>query len=193
MGTMQPPAVPLAPSSGNTLAVWSLVLGILSVTGCFMCLGIGGLLFAIPAVICGHLARAHMKRSGRREYDGLSLAGIITGYIALGIGIMLSPLLLAIAIPSFVHARERSMQNACAANLRMITMAKDAYAADHKGAAPASLDEITGPMLYLNQRPACPEKGEYIIGGGDENPTCSIHGEPTAKRPRVERDIPVEK
>jgi hypothetical protein len=57
----------------SALAIWSLVLGILSLT-CF------GFLSGIPAVICGHIARSEIKKSeGRLEGEGMALAGLITG------------------------------------------------------------------------------------------------------------------
>jgi hypothetical protein len=62
-----------APSSTNGLAIASLVLGLvgLCVTG-------------IPAVITGHIARSQIKRTGQSG-DGLALAGLIIGYVVLGL------------------------------------------------------------------------------------------------------------
>src|ERR1043166_6969263 len=44
------------------LAIWSLVLGILAVVLSVVCIGP---LFAIPAVICGHVAHSRLQRAGR--------------------------------------------------------------------------------------------------------------------------------
>ena len=42
------------------------------------------LLFAIPAVICGHVALGRIKRSGGTlAGEGLAQAGLITGYVTL--------------------------------------------------------------------------------------------------------------
>jgi hypothetical protein len=61
------------------LAVTSLVLGILSVTFCNVFTG-------IPAIICGHIARARILRSnGTLGGDGLAIAGLVTGYISIGL------------------------------------------------------------------------------------------------------------
>lgn len=58
-------------------AVWSLVLGILSM----VCLGP---LAAIPAIICGHTSRTKIRASGGRlTGDGMALAGLILGYVSL--------------------------------------------------------------------------------------------------------------
>ena len=39
-------------------------------------------LTAIPAVICGHVARRQMKLTGQRG-DGLATSGLVLGYMAL--------------------------------------------------------------------------------------------------------------
>src|SRR6516225_3482216 len=59
-------------------AIWSLILAILS----FTC---GWLFTAIPAIICGHVARAKIRKSGGTlEGKNIAIAGLILGYIALG-------------------------------------------------------------------------------------------------------------
>ncbi|MCB1229548.1 MAG: DUF4190 domain-containing protein [Verrucomicrobiae bacterium] len=56
----------------STLAVWSFVLGLI---------GLCGVLFAIAAIICGHLGRARLARSaGRLSGGGFALTGLILGY-----------------------------------------------------------------------------------------------------------------
>jgi hypothetical protein len=77
-----PPAPPTAP-----VAIWSLVLAILS----FFC---GWLFTAIPAVICGHIAWAKIRKSGGAlRGKGFAATGLILGYIALVLGVMGIPLL----------------------------------------------------------------------------------------------------
>src|SRR5947199_3789182 len=78
------PVVHTAPT-----AIWSLVLAILS----FFC---GWLITAIPAVICGHIARAKIRKSGGAlGGKGIATAGLILGYIALVLGVMGIPLLVS--------------------------------------------------------------------------------------------------
>lgn len=61
---------------GQSIA--SLVLGILSLL-CF------GIFTAIPAVICGHVAKARIKADSENlQGEGMALAGLITGYITIG-------------------------------------------------------------------------------------------------------------
>ena len=75
-----------APPEKNALGVWSLVLGILSVVMLFSCLV--GFLAAIPAVITGHLSRK-AQREGLADNGGLALGGVITGWVTIGLTILL--------------------------------------------------------------------------------------------------------
>src|ERR1039458_8348824 len=110
----------------STLAIWSLVLGIIGLLLLLVCIGP---LFAIPGVICGHMAYSRIKRSsGALAGQGMALAGLITGYVSIGLSIFLVPMMLAIAIPNFVKARDVSMMNACINNLRQIDAAKQQWA-----------------------------------------------------------------
>jgi hypothetical protein len=73
----------------SALAVVSLVFGIAS--WCVL-----PLVGAIVAVVCGHLARAEIRRSqGQIEGDGLAVVGLVLGYVQLAFGLIL--LLFAIA------------------------------------------------------------------------------------------------
>jgi hypothetical protein len=86
-----PPAPPVPQPVPRTAsaAIWSLVLA-----GLFF---IGGWLFtAIPAVICGHVARSKIRKSGGAlRGQGIATAGLILGYIALTLGVMSIPLLVS--------------------------------------------------------------------------------------------------
>jgi hypothetical protein len=92
-----PTALPNAPS-----ALWSLILGILS----FVC---GGFITAIPAIICGHVGRSAVRKSGGTlGGGGMATAGLILGYIALVLNILIIP---AILIPAFVKARQEMREH----------------------------------------------------------------------------------
>lgn len=158
-----PPPVPTAAPQKKTLSVWSLVLGIL---GLFCC----GLLSGIPAVVCGHIARS------RNNKDGMALAGLILGYIA----IVLLPIQAALLVPAFAKGRQRAMETACMANQQMIQAAKTLYAQTHNGEEAKSLAELAGDGGWARE-PACPAKGVYTIGAKEENPTCSVHGDQLGK------------
>jgi hypothetical protein len=80
-----PPFAPGPPKFNALSAIWSLVLGILS----FFCLGIFG---AIAAVICGHVARATIRKSGGLlRGEKLALAGLILGYVSVVLNLILIP------------------------------------------------------------------------------------------------------
>jgi hypothetical protein len=51
----------------------------------------------IPAIVCGHVARAQIRRTGEAG-GGLALAGLILGYVGGAIVIGLAALLIAIAV-----------------------------------------------------------------------------------------------
>ena len=61
------------PATTNSLARASLVLGVAE----FFTAG----LTAIPAIICGHMAKREMRLTGQRG-DGLATAGLVLGYMA---------------------------------------------------------------------------------------------------------------
>jgi len=64
-----------APStSTNSMAIASMVLGVAE----FFTVG----LTAIPAVVCGHIARRQIKQTAERG-DGLATSGLVLGYMAI--------------------------------------------------------------------------------------------------------------
>ena len=64
-------------------SIWSLVLGILSVTCC-------SVFTAIPAVICGHIAYSKIKKSaGALTGEGIAIAGFVLGYIGIALAIFI--------------------------------------------------------------------------------------------------------
>ena len=69
------PAYQPPPAGGtNSMAIASMVLGVAE----FFTAG----LTAIPAVICGHVARRQMKQTAERG-DGLATSGLVLGYMAI--------------------------------------------------------------------------------------------------------------
>ena len=77
-----PPPVMGKPSKKSRLPVIGLVLGILGLW--FM-----GLLAAIPAVICAHIARARALKSPTGQDKGMASAGLVVGYLAIAISLFM--------------------------------------------------------------------------------------------------------
>ena len=105
----------------------------------------------------------------RRRERGFTLVEIMIVVLIIGI-------LLAIAVPSFMNARERSRTNACRSNLRQIQAAKEQWAMETNQASTAT--PVQGDLMptYMKSWPACPAAGTYTIGRVDQNPTCSVGG-----------------
>src|SRR5215470_11774294 len=88
-------------------------------------------------------------------------------------------LLVAIAIPNFVHARSASQQNACINNLRQIDGAAQTWALEHnKGSGDTYTLTSIMPYIKLDSNgrlPACPANGSYNPGAFVSNaPTCTL-------------------
>lgn len=155
----------------SALAIWSMVLGILSLV-CF------SIFAAIPGVICGHKALSRIKRSsGTLTGQGLAIAGLVTGYLGIALAIFVIPMMLAIAIPNFVKARETAQMNACINNLRQIDSAKNQWALENKKQSTdmPSEDDLAPYLKAIGgQMPKCPAGGDYKINAVGEQPACSI-------------------
>ena len=127
----------------------------------------------------------------KNKKAGFTLVEIMIVVLIIGI-------LLAIAIPNFIQAREASRSKSCIANLKQIDSAKQQCAMDNKIAAtdttsqfyidgtgtatasPYKLVDITGATGYLRSIPSCPAAGLYTAGNVATSPTCSISAGVTA-------------
>ena len=88
--------------------------------------------------------------------------------------VLIIGILLAIAIPNFIRARETSRAKSCQSNLQHIDSAKEQWAMDNKKTstdAPASSDLAP---TYVKSYPTCPSNGTYTIGNVGVTPTCSV-------------------
>jgi competence protein ComGC len=155
----------------SRLAVWSLVCGILAIVLSVVCIGP---LFAIPAVICGHIGYSRIRRSaGALSGEGLAVGGLITGYL----GIALIPvvgLLAAIAVPNFVKARSTAQMNMCINNLGKIDKAKQQWAVQNNKADTDIPAEHELSSYLKRSDMTCPAGGDYTINAVGEQPTCSL-------------------
>ena len=107
------PPFPPAPSyyspapPANGLAIASLVLGILAVTSlcCTCCMGCMTPVVAIPAIVLGHIALCQIRRPGSGQGGKeMAVGGLVTGYLALVIGILIAFAWLVIMLLSMVSS-----------------------------------------------------------------------------------------
>lgn len=148
------PAMPPAsatPDAVSGKATASLVLGLLSFLTC--------ILTGVPAIVLGLLAQRDIRRSGGRlGGDGLAIAGIVTGGIGMFLAVPLLGMMVGIAVPGFIKAREKAQANACTEAQYMMDAAVDNWSIDRGkkvGDQPAEADLI-GPNMYLRTWPFCP-------------------------------------
>jgi type II secretory pathway pseudopilin PulG len=136
----QPPAFPVPgnPPPNDGLAVASLCCGI----GSVVCLGA---LSGVPAIICGHMARGKIARSGGTLGGaGLALAGLIMGYVSVVLTVIAVIFLMAaVSVPAFVGARMGAQKAMAATQCRSIQLALENYASEY-GKYPAVPTDAAG-------------------------------------------------
>jgi len=115
---------------------------------------------------------ANAKLRALSSRKGFTLVEIMIVVLIIGI-------LLAIAIPNFVKARETSRTKSCIANLKQIDAAKEQWCMDNKAASNAAdpgLAALVGSANYIKNTPTCASGGAYTVNGIGVNPVCSIGG-----------------
>ena len=112
-----------------------------------------------------------MSKFIKKARHGFTLVEIMIVVLIIGI-------LLAIAVPNFIKARESSRAKACQSNLKQIDSAKEQYAMDNKlnNGSPITggWTDLVGSSAYIKATPVCPSNGTYAIGNVSADPTCSI-------------------
>ncbi len=166
----QPPSSsPTNSPQTSKLAIWSLVLGILSLIPCIL------ILSGIPAIVCGHKARRKISESGGSiKGAGLALGGLITGYLSV-VGLLI---IMVVAVPFVLKARTATQTALCVNNLRTIDFAKEQWSQENDKKPtdvpkPADLNShMDKPFSTLT----CPLGGKYSINAVGEKATCSVPG-----------------
>ena len=104
-----------------------------------------------------------------RKSRGFTLVEIMIVVLIIGI-------LLAIAVPNFIKARESSRVRTCVANLKQIEAAKEQWAMENKKTStdtPVQAD-LEGANGYIKKWPSCPSGGTYTINDVATAPACSL-------------------
>ncbi|MEQ8819459.1 MAG: DUF4190 domain-containing protein [Sumerlaeia bacterium] len=126
-----PPPYPMRPPT-SSLAISSLILGCMG----FLCSIITGL----PALILGIAALVKIRRSeGALGGSGLAVAGIVLSFVTVVLSIL--PVMVAIAVPGFLRARQQSRLRASEINLATLDSAIYDYHLDH-GVYPQELSQL---------------------------------------------------
>jgi hypothetical protein len=139
------------------VAIASLVLGLVA----FVLLGP---LASIPAVICGHIALSKIgKSSGTLTGQGMAIAGLVLGYINIAFCVLVIPLLLAIAVPNFIRARNMVMTRKCKGDMEQIELAAEEIRSQ-ANTYPPSLEDIVSK--YERVIVTDPWGNEYVYSAG---------------------------
>lgn len=99
--------------------------------------------------------------------------------------VLIVGVLMTLALPSFINARDSAQSKSCVANLKKFQGAKEQYAFDNRLSATSSTaitwTNIAGYLRYPNADPVtgpkCPTKGDaYTYGSISQNPICTYGG-----------------
>ena len=86
-------------------------------------------------------------------------------------------LLAAIAVPSFMNARSKSMQSSCQNNLRLIDGAMQQFARDYSNTLATAMTQLVGTNAYIKDTPVCKGGGSYTLPANlGAKTSCSVHG-----------------
>jgi hypothetical protein len=140
-----------------------------------------GFALSLLSLLCGCVAPVSLivsaKGMKREPNKGLALAGLIISLVALLVFVPMTGLLVAIAVPGFLKARDTSMRNVCQENMAKIDGAVQQFILeenfDSQDAAVEWLENnggisvLVGEGMYLRVTPVCPLGGTYELQYGN--------------------------
>ncbi|MBK1830753.1 DUF4190 domain-containing protein [Verrucomicrobiaceae bacterium R5-34] len=138
------------------LATVSLVLGI--------CAFFTWIITGIPAVICGHMAKSKIKKSGGAlTGSGKATAGLICGYVSFGM-IFVIAFLSALATPVIMKQKRKAEQVQTTSAAKQIFLHLIEYDDDY-GQFPESLEALAAANKSIDLDELQPHRGEWIYHG----------------------------
>jgi type II secretory pathway pseudopilin PulG len=146
------------------MAIASMVMGLV---GCFLLAPVG--------LILGIVSTVKAKRYPM-EYGGIGFG--IAGIILNSMGVLVFPIVLAVAIPAFVAARNAANESNAINTMRVLAAAESTYMTI--SGTCAELSEL-GKRGLVQPDVADGEKNGYrfmIVPGGRSLPACEIYGTP---------------
>jgi len=106
----------------------------------------------------------------KRNRKGFTLVEIM-------IVVAIIALLAAIAVPSFINARAKSMQASCFNNMRLLDGAMQQFALDNSNTVATTMAQLVGTNGYIKDTPVCKGGGTYTLPTDLASKTaCSVHG-----------------
>jgi type II secretory pathway pseudopilin PulG len=152
-----PPLGAPAPTAGKATA--TLVLAILSFVIC-------PVVAAIAALVVAAQAKRQIDESyGALGGDGLVKAGRIIAIVNIVLNVVMVPVMLAIAIPTFLGAQERAQDRAAQADLRNVLTAEKVHFIDNQAWTddPAVLSSIEPSVTYEPSDVPLREDVVYVV------------------------------
>jgi predicted Ser/Thr protein kinase len=191
-----PPLPPTgqAPVQHKGLAIASLVLGLLSPLFC--------LLTGVPAIVCGHIARARARRApAQYGGGGLALAGLILGYVALILTLIIVTMyfLLGTEVPAKTTSQSTNSESQANSGpaITRLTVSAGKAVIEGQGSTNAVLDIrigkpgwglaviITDSHFTATIKPAWLGEGLEIVAKGSRgDEICNTRDRPTKPRGR---------
>lgn len=112
-----------------------------------------------------------MNGNSSHRSRGFTLVEIMIVILIIGV-------LMSIAVPSFIQARQSARRSSCLANMKQIETAKEQWAMDNKKANgdTVAFTDLVGATLYMKNTPSCPEAGTYSVNAIGTVPTCTVSG-----------------